>query len=76
MDIMMPGIKEQPAAAPWLFHREQVNLPRLICELTAKHANVSPQQIEEELQKRGVDAPRELIALWMKDCRNVDSQQA
>jgi len=73
MDIMMPHIKEQPAAAPWLFHREQVNLPRLICELTAKHGNVSPQAIEEELQMRGVDAPRELIALWMKDCRNDNS---
>jgi hypothetical protein len=75
MDIMMPGIKDQPAAAPWLFHRQQINLPRLICELTAKDANASPQLIEEELQKRGVDAPRELIALWMRDCGNLTSPQ-
>ena len=76
MDIMMPGIKDQPAAAPWLFHREQINMPRLICELTAKYRDASPEQIEEELQKRGVDAPRELIALWMRDCGKLETRQS
>jgi len=75
MDIMMPDIKDQPAAAPWLFHREQINLPRLICELTVKHGDASSDQIEAELQKRGVDAPRDLIALWMRDCGKPEGPQ-
>jgi hypothetical protein len=73
MDIMMPGVREQPAPAPWLEHRERIKLPLLVCELTAQHPDATPQQIEEELQKRDVDAPRELIALWMRDCNNRQS---
>jgi len=69
MDIMMPRVREQPAAAPWLLHRDKINVPRLICELTAQRSESTPQTIEDELQKRDVDAPRELIALWMKDCK-------
>ena len=70
MDIMMPGVNEQPAPAPWLLHREHVNVPRLICELAARQPNATPQQIDKELKKRGVDAPRELIAVWLRDCKN------
>jgi hypothetical protein len=76
MDIMMPTIHDQPAAAPWLFHRAQMNLPRLICELTAKHRDASPEQIETQLQKRGVGAPRDLIALWMRDCEKLEGPRS
>ena len=34
MDIMMPNVREQPAPAPWLLHRDKISVPRLICELT------------------------------------------
>jgi len=76
MDIMMPSVKEQPAAAPWLQHRERIHLPWLICELSARHGDATPQQIEEELQKRGVDAPRDLIAVWLRDFKNSQSRRA
>ena len=72
MDIMMPSVKEQPAPAPWLLHRDRINVPRLICELTAHRNDATPQQIEEELEKRGIDAPRELIAVWMRDCKRPE----
>jgi len=69
MDIMMPSVREQPAPAPWLLHQERINVPRLICELTSQRNNPTPQQIQEELKKRDVDVPRDLITLWMTDCK-------
>src|SRR5262249_7202957 len=69
MDILLPSVKEQPAAAPWLLHREQIDLPRLICEAAARREDPTVEQVEEELQKRGVDLPRELIAFWIRDCK-------
>jgi len=75
MDIMMPSVKQQPAPAPWLLHRDNISIPRLICELTAQHRDATPQQIEEELKKRGVDAPRDLIAIWLRDYQNSQAPQ-
>jgi len=69
MDIMMPPLHEQPAPAPWLIHRERIDVPGVICSAIAQNPDATPDEVNQELWKRHAEVPGPLVVERMKKCK-------
>ena len=69
MDIMMPGIDEQPAPAPWLAFHKHTDVPRLIGDLLRQNPQASLEEVAAELRQRHAELPRDVVADLMQRCR-------
>ena len=65
----MPPLHEQPAPAPWLVHRERIDVPRVICDVVSRNPDAVPDEINQELRKREAELPGTLVTEWMKKCK-------